>query len=96
MTEASVDHEQDSTPNTKYYTPDDVSLHNCAEDCWLSLFGQVREITTDVLKVPRRAEAAVGVVCRVWVLLRCTVLVCAVGVVVVTRQREHFRHGCNN
>lgn len=35
-----------STPKPKYYTPDDVSLHNCAEDCWLSLFGQVRMISS--------------------------------------------------
>lgn len=26
----------------RYYTPQDVALHNCAEDCWVSLFGQVR------------------------------------------------------
>jgi len=41
---ASKEHEGD-TAKPKYYTPDDISLHNCAEDCWLSLFGQVREIS---------------------------------------------------
>ncbi|CAM9416407.1 unnamed protein product [Discosporangium mesarthrocarpum] len=29
----------------RYYTPDDVALHNCAEDCWLSLFGKVLDIS---------------------------------------------------
>lgn len=38
------DEEGGNIPKTRYYTPDDVALHNCAEDCWLSLFGQVREI----------------------------------------------------
>lgn len=43
----SAANEQDGgNPKPKYYTPDDVSLHNCAEDCWLSLFGQVRETFT--------------------------------------------------
>lgn len=45
MTEQSTDEGQGqggSTLKMRYYTPDDVALHNCAEDCWLSLFGQVR------------------------------------------------------
>lgn len=49
MTDASDD-ERESTAKTKYYTPDDVALHNCAEDCWLSLFGQVQEKITTCLQ----------------------------------------------
>ncbi|CAM9179847.1 unnamed protein product [Ascophyllum nodosum] len=33
----------------RYYTPQDVALHNCAEDCWISLFGQVFDLTEMVL-----------------------------------------------
>lgn len=36
--------EKSEAPKIRYYTPEDVALHNCAEDCWLSLFGQVRSI----------------------------------------------------
>lgn len=51
MTETEVDDENDSAPKPRYYTPDDVALHNCAEDCWLSLFGQVW--FRDERKLPR-------------------------------------------
>ncbi|CAM9953711.1 unnamed protein product [Pylaiella littoralis] len=40
-----ADEQEGNTPKTRYYTPDDVALHNCAEDCWLSLFGQVVDLT---------------------------------------------------
>jgi hypothetical protein len=29
----------------KYYTQEDVRLHNCAEDCWVVLFGKVLDLT---------------------------------------------------
>ncbi|CAM9943715.1 unnamed protein product [Scytosiphon promiscuus] len=43
------DEEEGSTAKTRYYTPDDVAMHNCAEDCWLSLFGQVVDLTDLIL-----------------------------------------------
>lgn len=46
MTEISPigdEEEERGTSKTRYYTPDDVAMHNCAEDCWLSIFGQVIE-----------------------------------------------------
>lgn len=39
----------------RYYTLSDVALHNCAEDCWLSLFGQVRRYV-DIARGTRRAR----------------------------------------
>eukprot|EP00904_Undaria_pinnatifida_P009298 jgi/Undpi1/5499/HiC_scaffold_2.g00778.m1 len=41
--------QEDGPPKMRYYTPDDVALHNCAEDCWLSLFGQVKDLTELIL-----------------------------------------------
>jgi len=29
----------------KYFTPEEVSKHNCAEDCWVSIFNDVYDIT---------------------------------------------------
>ena len=28
-----------------WYTPAEVSLHNCSNDCWVSVFGKVYELT---------------------------------------------------
>lgn len=47
MAEQSAD--GDGTLKMRYYTPDDVALHNCAEDCWLSLFGQVQYVHIEIL-----------------------------------------------
>jgi cytochrome b involved in lipid metabolism len=30
----------------KYFTPDEVSMHNCAADCWVSIFENVYDLTT--------------------------------------------------
>jgi hypothetical protein len=30
----------------RYYTADEVMMHNCAEDCWVSIFDQVYDITS--------------------------------------------------
>lgn len=52
MAEQSADEGQGQGGGTlkmRYYTPDDVALHNCAEDCWLSLFGQVITVHTEIL-----------------------------------------------
>ncbi|CAM9199039.1 unnamed protein product [Ectocarpus sp. 8 AP-2014] len=43
------DQDDSSSPKARFYTPDDVALHNCAEDCWLSLFGQVLDLTELIL-----------------------------------------------
>lgn len=32
-------------PNQKYYTAEEVSLHNTANDCWVVLFGEVYDLT---------------------------------------------------
>ena len=29
----------------RYYTPEEVRIHNCAEDCWLSIFDAVYNLT---------------------------------------------------
>jgi len=29
-----------------YYTPEQVRLHNCADDCWVSIFNKVFDVTT--------------------------------------------------
>lgn len=29
----------------KYYTPEEVRFHNCADDCWVSIFNQVYDIS---------------------------------------------------
>ena len=29
----------------RYYTAEEVSMHNCAEDCWVSIFNDVYDIT---------------------------------------------------
>lgn len=34
---------------TKYYTSDEVAMHNCAEDCWVSIFDNVYDITKLIL-----------------------------------------------
>ena len=34
----------------KYYTAEEVAMHNCAEDCWVSIFYDVYDITSLVLK----------------------------------------------
>jgi cytochrome b involved in lipid metabolism len=28
-----------------FYTPDEVALHNTADDCWVSFFGEVYDLT---------------------------------------------------
>ncbi|CAB1116757.1 unnamed protein product [Ectocarpus sp. CCAP 1310/34] len=43
------DQDDSSSQKARFYTPDDVALHNCAEDCWLSLFGQVLDLTELIL-----------------------------------------------
>lgn len=30
----------------KYFTPDEVAMHNCAEDCWVSIYHNVYDITS--------------------------------------------------
>ena len=30
----------------RYYTPDEIMMHNCAEDCWVSIFDRVYDITS--------------------------------------------------
>ena len=32
----------------RMYTPNEVALHNCAEDIWLSVFGKVYDVTAFV------------------------------------------------
>ena len=32
----------------RMYTPNEVALHNCAEDIWLSVFGRVYDLTNFV------------------------------------------------
>lgn len=32
----------------RMYTPNEVALHNCAEDVWLAVFGKVYDLTTFV------------------------------------------------
>ena len=34
----------------RYYTPAEVALHNCAEDCWVSIFNQVYDLTELIAK----------------------------------------------
>ena len=29
----------------KYFTPEEISIHNCAEDCWVSIYDDVLDIT---------------------------------------------------
>ena len=29
----------------KYYTPEEVRFHNCADDCWVSIFSKVYDLT---------------------------------------------------
>ena len=29
----------------KYFTADEVAMHNCAEDCWVSIFDNVYDLT---------------------------------------------------
>ena len=29
----------------EYYTPNEVALHNCMEDCWVSIFGKVYDLS---------------------------------------------------
>ena len=29
----------------EFYTPAEVALHNCAEDCWVSIFGKVYDLS---------------------------------------------------
>jgi cytochrome b involved in lipid metabolism len=29
----------------RFYTPDEVSVHNTSDDCWFSFFGQVFDLT---------------------------------------------------
>eukprot|EP01041_Mallomonas_annulata_P009178 gene9178-19020_t len=33
----------------KYYTPEEIAMHNCAEDCWVSIFNDVFDITELIL-----------------------------------------------
>lgn len=30
----------------RYYTSDEISIHNCAEDCWVSIYDTVYDITS--------------------------------------------------
>ena len=30
----------------KWYTPSEIALHNCAADCWVSVFGKVYDLTS--------------------------------------------------
>jgi cytochrome b involved in lipid metabolism len=32
-------------PKQRYYTPEEVSNHNTANDCWVVLFGEVYNLT---------------------------------------------------
>jgi len=34
----------------RYYTPEEVALHNTADDCWLSFFGYVFDMTKLLIK----------------------------------------------
>lgn len=36
---------QNELARLKYYTPDEVALHNCAEDCWVSISGLVYDLS---------------------------------------------------
>ena len=36
----------------KYYTPEEVRFHNCADDCWVSIFSKVYDIT-ELIKANR-------------------------------------------
>ena len=29
----------------KYFTADEISMHNCAADCWVSIFDNVYDLT---------------------------------------------------
>uniref|UniRef100_A0A7S1TZ39 Cytochrome b5 domain-containing protein 1 n=1 Tax=Phaeomonas parva TaxID=124430 RepID=A0A7S1TZ39_9STRA len=37
--------EGDMKKRRRYYTPEEMALHNCAEDCWVSVFGKVYDLT---------------------------------------------------
>ena len=37
-------------PIQKYYTVEEVSLHNSANDCWVVLFGEVYDLTALIQK----------------------------------------------
>jgi hypothetical protein len=47
----------------KYFTADEVAMHNCAEDCWVSIYDVVYDITSlieanrDILAEPLIKEA---------------------------------------
>ena len=47
----------------KYFTADEVAMHNCAEDCWVSIYDTVYDITAliegnrDILAEPLIKEA---------------------------------------
>lgn len=34
------------TKMVKYFTPDEVAIHNCAEDCWISIYDNVFNLTS--------------------------------------------------
>ena len=34
-----------SSPKQRYYTAEEVCLHNTANDCWVTLFGEVYNLT---------------------------------------------------
>lgn len=36
---------ESNLPRTKYYTAEDVAMHNCAEDCWVSAGKSVLDLT---------------------------------------------------
>lgn len=36
----------------KYFTPEEIAIHNCAEDCWVSIYDNVYDITSLVLANP--------------------------------------------
>mmetsp|Transcript_7406 Transcript_7406/g.11876 ORF Transcript_7406/g.11876 Transcript_7406/m.11876 type:complete len:256 (+) Transcript_7406:5023-5790(+) len=39
----------------RFYTPTEVALHNCAKDCWVSIFGKVYDLTALVSNVSKEA-----------------------------------------
>jgi len=46
--------------STKWFTGDELKLHNCAEDCWVSIYGDVFDLSQFLGE--NRGECGVGVV----------------------------------